>query len=80
MPPSHSLNGKSGSRRSCPGDCGPCMGGNCAHDVCTEGAPLAANCDPCVTIVCAFDSVCCTGSWDFLCVAEATSFCGVSCP
>jgi hypothetical protein len=32
---------------------------SCAHDKCEPGAPLAANCDPCVARVCAQDPSCC---------------------
>ncbi|HZF47733.1 MAG TPA: hypothetical protein VE093_03730 [Polyangiaceae bacterium] len=65
---------------TCAGDCGPCPGGNCAHDICMEGAPLNPNCDPCVTVVCAFDPFCCDTAWDILCVEAAVNFCGAMCP
>jgi hypothetical protein len=47
------------------------------HDVCEAGQPLRPACDPCAAAVCRFDVYCCTFSWDFMCVEEATYFCGM---
>src|SRR4029453_18632423 len=38
---------------NCPADCGPCN--QCAHDKCTSGSALVANCDPCVGQICGVD-------------------------
>ena len=81
--------------QSCPADCPPTCGdgqcnGNetgqtcaqdcsCAHNICQTGDPLAADCDPCVTMVCAQDPFCCDNSWDGTCVSEADSICGAGC-
>jgi hypothetical protein len=65
---------------TCPFDCGPCPGGNCAHNKCEVGAPLDPACDPCVTFICAFDDVCCTQTWDDICVSYVEGFCGEMCP
>jgi hypothetical protein len=32
-----------------------------------------------VTQICAFDSYCCSVSWDSLCVSEVSSICGQTC-
>jgi hypothetical protein len=65
---------------ACPFDCGPCQGGNCAHDLCVEGTPLNPACDPCVGLVCSVDDFCCMTAWDIVCIDEAVQFCGVVCP
>jgi hypothetical protein len=52
----------------------------CAHSPCVTGGPLDSTCDPCVETVCAADDVCCLSEWDSLCVEEAVSLCGISCP
>lgn len=57
--------------------------GGCAHDVCTAGAALDPNCDPCAASVCASDSFCCDmagGQWDSICVSEVSQFCAKACP
>jgi hypothetical protein len=50
----------------------------CAHDPCAEGAALESGCDPCVTSVCAADSVCCDAQgqsgWDQFCVSAAENY------
>ena len=63
-----------------------CATSGCTHDVCTEGAPLAASCfaqrDACVSAVCKLDGYCCCGAWDTLCITEAAGLakvCG-ACP
>lgn len=52
----------------------------CAHDVCTSGAPLAAQCDPCVQQVCELDPVCCSFNWDAVCTQHARDLCNSDCP
>lgn len=55
---------------------------DCAHPVCSAGAPLLQTCDPCVEVVCSMDAYCCnaaTGSWDEICMTEVLSMCGLSC-
>jgi len=48
-----------------------CTGGSgCAHDPCTAGDKLTANCSQCVTDICNDDPYCCQNSWDSLCVAK----------
>lgn len=37
-------------------------GGACVHSKCEPGAPLAADCDPCVQAVCGADPSCCAAS------------------
>lgn len=54
-----------------------CQG--CAHDQCSIGEPLTADCDDCTTAVCAADPYCCTTAWDSRCVAEAADTCGLTC-
>ncbi len=60
-----------------------CSAGNanaCAHDKCTAGGKLDADCDdPCVAQVCAEDPYCCNNAWDSICVGEVASICGDSC-
>lgn len=51
----------------------------CAHDLCSPGAPLDAQCDPCARSVCAADPYCCDNSWDRACVEQAASTCGLTC-
>ncbi|WP_437593948.1 hypothetical protein [Sorangium sp. So ce1000] len=51
----------------------------CAHDLCSPGAPLDSQCDPCAQAVCAADPYCCDNSWDRACVAEVESVCGLTC-
>lgn len=56
------------------------MMNTCLHDTCTEGAALTVGCgDPCVDVVCAADSYCCTSGWDSICVDEAVQLCGAMC-
>ena len=49
---------------------------SCAHGVCATGSALSSGCHSCVGTVCAFDSYCCTTSWDATCVLEAEIYCG----
>jgi len=53
--------------------------GKCAHDICEAGPGLAADCDPCVTKVCAADDYCCKSRWDTGCVNKAKNVCKLSC-
>ena len=57
----------------------PADPGSCSHDICAEGAPLVATCDPCVAQICAADSFCCQQGWDGQCTSEVASICGQSC-
>jgi hypothetical protein len=56
-------------------------GCDCARDPCEVGDadPLTAACDPCVAAVCFVDSICCTGTWDELCVSYVPTVCGIAC-
>jgi cysteine-rich repeat protein len=51
----------------------------CGHDLCIQGAGLAAACDPCVESICALDPVCCGSGadegWDDQCVKEVQTVC-----
>lgn len=53
----------------------------CAHDVCTEGGPLDAACDPCVDAVCNSTPhpECCDTLWDEFCMAELSGNCNEDC-
>ena len=51
----------------------------CEHSVCSQGAALDAECDPCVATVCAQDPYCCENSYDEICAGEAKSMCGSTC-
>jgi len=53
--------------------------GCCAHDVCIQGGPLTVGCSVCVSQICAFDSFCCTTSWDVFCVNAVPGTCGIAC-
>src|SRR4029453_16753578 len=70
---------------ACPGECNArcqCPPPPCPHGVCETGAPLnPASCtDPCVNIVCNFDSFCCFVAWDEVCVDLARNLCGACGP
>ncbi|MGE0547957.1 MAG: trypsin-like serine protease [Kofleriaceae bacterium] len=54
--------------------------GSCDHDVCEQGTPLDTSCSECTAQVCSVDPYCCETSWDGICVNEAASMCGASCP
>ncbi len=69
--------GGSGAQGAGPGNGGGNPG--CAHDSCVEGAPLAPNCDPCVTSICNEDAFCCNNTWDALCTYQVLETCGVDC-
>jgi hypothetical protein len=47
----------------------------CTHDLCDQGVPLTATCDPCAATVCAADPFCCGQWWDGICVSEAQTQC-----
>jgi hypothetical protein len=51
----------------------------CSHDFCVAGEPLAGDCDPCATSVCAADPYCCTTGWDSRCVQESADTCKLTC-
>ena len=51
----------------------------CAHAECSTGAPLATNCSPAVSLVCAHDSRCCSTTWDSACVTLMTTYGIASC-
>lgn len=50
---------------------------SCAHNYCTPGSALDANCDPCVKTICAKYANCCTASkgWTALCVSDVKTLC-----
>ena len=54
-------------------------GGTCGHEPCDVGEPLDPTCDSCVETVCAADPVCCTSTWDSLCVLAAMDLCELTC-
>jgi hypothetical protein len=58
--------------------CGDTCAG-CSHDLCAQGDPLEASCDPCATTVCDADPFCCDNAWDARCVTEASQLCGLQC-
>ncbi len=47
----------------------------CAHDLCTDGDVLEADCDTCVADICAVDAYCCDTAWDYICIDEVQSVC-----
>jgi hypothetical protein len=57
--------------------------GNCTHTLCTNSTALVDGCDStkanCVATICAYDSWCCTNSWDSICVGEVQSECSYNC-
>jgi hypothetical protein len=54
-------------------------GASCAHNVCVTGVALESGCSQCVTDICAYDSWCCSTTWDSICVGYVPSICGTSC-
>ena len=58
----------------------PPPSGTCDHDPLVTGAALDPSCSSCASLVCSVDNFCCTSEWDDICVMEAASFCGGSCP
>lgn len=52
----------------------------CAHNPCSTGGKLASSCDTCVQQVCAADSLCCSSTWDSICVGEYKQACPSTCP
>jgi hypothetical protein len=63
----------------CPTTCAGGIGGCCAHDLCLEGEPNPASCDPCAQDICSVDPYCCAAFWDSQCVSEVTSLCARAC-
>jgi hypothetical protein len=61
---------------SCPQDCTTCS----CNDECVVGPPQMSSCSPCVALVCAQDMFCCNYQWDQVCIIEAQSLCGLTCP
>jgi hypothetical protein len=54
---------------------------SCAHDECSTGGKLSKTCSACATAVCNKDSVCCSSSWDSICVSEVSQYCSTkTCP
>ncbi|REG26613.1 glycine rich protein [Archangium gephyra] len=48
----------------------------CAHSEYEEGEGLDPLCSSCASTVCGIDEMCCTSSWDAVCVGIATDACG----
>jgi hypothetical protein len=46
------------------------------HEICSTGAKLFSNSDPCVTMVCQSAPACCNSAWTDSCIAEAQEQCG----
>ncbi|MBI4700978.1 MAG: hypothetical protein HY744_07435 [Deltaproteobacteria bacterium] len=63
----------------------PASKGWCPHSLCEANGvvPFSWGCDSgqanCVSLVCIFDSYCCSIDWDSMCVQEVGSYCGLSC-
>jgi hypothetical protein len=53
---------------------------DCGHGTCEEGPPLDAECGTCEASICAVDPYCCETFWDSICVDEAETICGETCP
>lgn len=51
----------------------------CAHALCSTGAKLTPDCDPCAKQICEKDPFCCNNTWDGICVKEVSSICGNTC-
>ena len=54
--------------------------GTCAHDWCAAGAPLDADCDPCVAFACGDVPDCCVSGWSALCSNYANQYCAANVP
>ena len=48
----------------------------CAHSEYEQGEALDPQCSSCASTVCGMDDMCCTSSWDAVCVGIATDACG----
>jgi hypothetical protein len=85
--------GKQCGSDGCGGSCGTCptgdtctssgtcsSSGTCAHSECSTGVRLSRTCDACVSKICSVDRYCCRITWDSICVGEAGSICGETCP
>jgi hypothetical protein len=63
--------------------CGSWQCSSCAHTPCSQGGPLASNCDAgfggCVGTICGLDPYCCNTFWDAACVTEVATFCDITC-
>jgi hypothetical protein len=70
--------GQGGGGQGGQGGGGPGGAPTCAHDVCSTGVALSADCSSCASAVCASDSWCCSNEWDTLCVgiAQDNPICG----
>jgi hypothetical protein len=66
---------------TCGGECVPVGCGSPGTGDCfvADGTPFCED-QACCETVCAIDPFCCSVAWDSICVAEATSFCGVVAP
>jgi hypothetical protein len=53
---------------------------DCGHGTCEQGPPLDAECGTCEASICAVDPYCCENWWDSICVDEAETICGETCP
>ncbi len=61
---------------NCPQDC-ECLA--CEHSACEQGAPLAADCAPCVMTVCTELRECCREAWTQPCVQRLMETCWGGC-
>ncbi|MEM9696650.1 MAG: hypothetical protein AAGA56_29180 [Myxococcota bacterium] len=52
---------------------------SCGHDLCSTGAALTPECDPCAAEIIDADPYCGSTSWDDLCVGQVASVCGQTC-
>ena len=52
---------------------------SCTHDECELGEALVSGCNDCVTAVCAADDYCCSGEWDYWCLAAVNDECDTNC-
>jgi len=59
--------------------CASLCGGGCAHDECTPGGPLVADCSACAKAICTADPYCCQYEWDSQCIDEAKADNACSC-
>ena len=61
------------------GDGGTADAGSCGSLCVARTTAMGVACDPCVGLVCAQDTACCTTQWDSQCVAEVTASCPGKC-
>jgi hypothetical protein len=57
----------------------PEPGSTCAHTLCSTGAKMVADCDPCAAQICGVDPFCCNNSWDGICVKRVSTTCSKTC-